>query len=431
MQNRTKPLAWYKRLVFNLLMVFGVYAAVEFASLVVLYFNHGSFKTVAELRHSAAVQDPLRPGGLLEAPLVLHPYLGAVLQPKDDGGLLSIDGRFRITEFGFTDNDLPIHKRSPDRLIVGILGGSVARQWSLNASAELAEELLKVPEFSGRAVKFVRLAANGYKQPQQLMALTYVMMLGGEFDVVINLDGFNEAALPGIDNVPLGVFTAYPRDWGRMLALTTSSEFMRMGGYVSYLRKRQQEEALWAEAIPWRFSPVAQLIWAYRYTERSATMVREMEELDRLTTNNSPFCRSGPPEHFDTPQQFYEHCTEIWTRSSRLIHNLCDAQRTYYFHFLQPNQYDEGSKPIGPEEAAMAVANNNQNRVGVMNCFPLMRAAGKELHASGVQFFDLTDVFADHPEPLYMDTCCHLKKDGDLIMARTVGQRILQRMIDK
>ena len=89
-----------------------------------------------------AEQDPFIPGGLsYKVPTMIHPYFGCVLQPKDDGGQLSLDNNLRITEFGFIDDDLPIHQRSTERIIVGILGGSVARQLSGNAASELADEL--------------------------------------------------------------------------------------------------------------------------------------------------------------------------------------------------------------------------------------------------------------------------------------------------
>jgi hypothetical protein len=48
----------------------------------------------------------------------------------------------------------------------------------------------------------VKATIGGYKQPQQLMALNWFMALGGEFDIVINLDGFNDVALPALENVP-------------------------------------------------------------------------------------------------------------------------------------------------------------------------------------------------------------------------------------
>ena len=51
---------------------------------------------------------------------------------------------------------------------------------------------------------------GGYKQPQQLLTLAYYISLGAEFDTVINIDGFNEVALPPIHNIPKNIYPFYP-----------------------------------------------------------------------------------------------------------------------------------------------------------------------------------------------------------------------------
>jgi len=39
------------------------------------------------------------------------------------------------------------------------------------------------------------------------------MSLGGEFDLVINIDGFNETTLAILENADLGTSIAYPLAW--------------------------------------------------------------------------------------------------------------------------------------------------------------------------------------------------------------------------
>lgn len=426
MPTRAPRIAWQKRLMFHSLMLVLVTVILEGASLSILILTQGSWAQLVALRTKMEVQNPFNPGGSFQAPIVIHPYLGVVMQPKVDGGQLTIDGKYRITEYGFVDDVMPIHKRSLDHVIVAFLGGSVARQLSTNVSDRLALELSAIPEFSGRTFTFVRLASNGYKQPQQLMTLSYLLTLGAEFDVVINLDGFNEAALPAIDNVPLGVFAAYPRDWGKLIASNISPEFNRMGGYISYLRKGQCDDALSASSFPWNCSPTAQLIWSLRNQRRDRQIFVQAESMNRFTEEQIPFCRSGPPQKFDSPEQIYEHCTEIWSRSSLMIHQLCLARGIRYFHFLQPNQYLEGTKPIGPEETILAIRSDHPYCAAVQSCFPRMRIAGTRLSEQGVSFFDLTDVFIDHPEPLYLDSCCHVNRAGDLLMASAIAAQIRQ-----
>ena len=135
---------------FNALMLLGTWVLIEGVSFVVLLRFVGTPAQLREQQRVTAAQEPFQPGGLFVAPAVIHPYLGAVMEPKDDGGKLSIDGKYRVTEFGFVDDGPPIHQRGPDRVIIGILGGSVARQFSMNAADALAAELAGSPEYAGR-----------------------------------------------------------------------------------------------------------------------------------------------------------------------------------------------------------------------------------------------------------------------------------------
>lgn len=418
-----RRLSWRRRLLFNALMLVGIWLSIEVTAYVVMPFNLGPMSQLAEQRKAAANQDPYNPGGQFTAPGVLHPYVGAVMQPRNDDER-RFNGKFRVTEFGFVDEGSPIHKRSPEQLIIGILGGSVARQLSLNATDVIAEELAKSPEFVGKKFQFVRLASNGYKQPQQLMIINYMIALGAEFDILINLDGFNEATLPEVDNVPFGVNVTFPRDWGKLIAGTASPEFVKMGGVVAHMRQLQRDDARWFSRSPWQYSPTATLIWAIGQQRSNQAISLQLSEMTKFTETERTYCGSGPPETFASTEQIYDHCIGIWSRCSVALHQLCDAQGIRYFHFLQPNQYLQGSKPIGSEEAAVAVNESIQSCRAVRACFPKMQAEGARLADQGIRFTDLTRVFAEHPEPIYVDTCCHVVEAGDILMARAIAARI-------
>jgi len=84
------------------------------------------------------------------------------------------------------------------------------------------------------------------------------------------------------------------------------------------------------------------------------------------------------------------------------------------------------SKPIGPEEARVAVDEEYPISFGVKACFPRMQVAASRLKSAGVRFSDLTRVFAEHPEPIYKDNCCHVLPAGDVIMAKAIAATILQ-----
>ena len=425
--NRTptsgRRLTRSRRVLFNGLMLVGVWLFIEATAFLIMPYNLGSMSRLSEQRQAAANQDPYNPGGQFTAPGVLHPYVGAVMQPRNDNER-RFNGKFRVSEFGFVDEGSPIHKRSPDQVIIGIMGGSVARQLSLNATDVIAAELSSSPEFMGKKFQFVRLASNGYKQPQQLMIINYMIALGAEFDILINLDGFNEATLPEVDNVPFGVNITFPRDWGKLIAGTASPEFVKMAGVVAHLRQLQRDDARRFSRSPWQYLPTATLTWAIRHQWSNQAISLQLTEMTKFTETERTYCGSGPPETFSSTEEIYDHCLGIWSRCSVALHQLCQARGIRYYHFLQPNQYLPGSKPISPEEAAAAVDESIQSCRAVRACFPRMQAEGARLAGQGIRFTDLTQVFADHPEPIYVDTCCHVAETGDVLMARAIAARI-------
>jgi len=105
---------------------------------------------------------------------------------------------------------------------------------------------------------------------------------------------------------------------------------------------------------------------------------------------------------------------------------LCTASGIQYFHFLQPNQYVANSKPFGDEEAAIAMSNDSPFRVPVIQCFPMMRSKSDELTKAGVAFVDLTQVFSEHTEQVYTDSCCHVLENGDQLMASAIAKHVRQ-----
>ena len=133
---------------------------------------------------------------------ILHPYLGYFLDPRVPPRAGIPYARHSV--YGFPGETVP-SKRSDDRIIVALSGGSMALQIFFEKSEEFLEALRVHPSFRGKEIELVCFAMGGFKQPQQLMVLNYFLVLGAEFDGWINLDGFNEIVLPLSDNLPAGV----------------------------------------------------------------------------------------------------------------------------------------------------------------------------------------------------------------------------------
>jgi hypothetical protein len=57
--------------------------------------------------------------------------------------------------------------------------------------------------------------------------------------------------------------------------------------------------------------------------------------------------------------------------------------------------------------------------------YPLLVRAGNELREQGVDFHDLTMLFANVEEPLYVDQFCHYNARGNELLARAVAEKIV------
>ena len=125
---------------------------------------------------------------------VVHPFLGFVIDPTS--------ARANINDHGFIGPPLPIDDTggSSDIVIVAVLGGSVAQGLVAKAGETLSRELRLAKSFSHKEIFIADLAMGGMKQPQQLMIVNYFLSLGAHFDLVINLDGFNDIVLPVVES---------------------------------------------------------------------------------------------------------------------------------------------------------------------------------------------------------------------------------------
>jgi hypothetical protein len=107
---------------------------------------------------------------------------------------------------------------------------------------------------------------------------------------------------------------------------------------------------------------------------------------------------------------------------------LCRANRIAYVHVLQPNQYVPDSKPLGPQERITAVRDEECYALGAKHGYPELLREGETLRAEGVDFHDLTRLFAAFADPIYIDTCCHYNQQGNDLLAEAVAEALLANL---
>ena len=107
----------------------------------------------------------------------------------------------------------------------------------------------------------------------------------------------------------------------------------------------------------------------------------------------------------------------FWQRGALMMRRLAELAGADYYHFLQPNQYVPGSKPLSAQEREFAWLPDASEKAAVEQGYPLLRELNRELQSQGINYFDLTRIYAGNPQTLYRDTCCHVNDAGNELLA--------------
>lgn len=419
--QRRRKLSRTKRVLFSGILLLLLWGVLEIAA--ALYLGLGSqASNLPVLREQL---EALAKYSDVKGSEAIHPYLGWCLDPQTDRADM-FGTPIPINALGFVDYGPSVVKRSPGKLIVGICGGSVAQQVSFEGREPLARKLKEDPRYQGRDIEFVSLAMAGFKQPQQVMAVNYVMALGGEFDVLVNIDGYNEVALPGCENFQGSVFYAYPRMWhARVLNAISPSQNADALQLLTY-RGQRQRMARRLHGSLFRHSYLALLIWSLRDQSLAGNLAdleirvgREKREEGRGMT------RDGPRNSAETLEEVQVQAIELWKTSSIQLSRLCRASGILYVHVLQPNQYLPGSKPLSAIEQEKMLMEDQPYGEMVKTYYPRMIEEGTALKAAGVEFLDLTELFRETREQVYIDPFCHFNEFGAQQIGASIADRIL------
>lgn len=359
--------------------------------------------------------------------ITLHPYLGFVYDTestKTDDYL--IEHKAVVNEFGMTGPS-SVQKRDPKRLIVGVTGGSVAHGMLMYAEGYLKRALRSLPQYRDREVVVVAMSMGGYKQPQQLMSLAYLLGLGGEFDLLINIDGFNEL-VGTYSNSTLDVFPVFPSNWRDLTFSAPDREMLKRVGKIVALQDERVELAKSYSGAISSHSVTLQVVWSLRDQRMKAAIdAARLRAASFKPSARLPFSARGPSAKGWTGPRRFDRFAHAWQRYSVQLDRLSRGNKIRYFHFLQPNQYVPNSKPImGAEEREIAIDEEHPSRSFVEVGYPALFRQIPGLHRAGVRFRDLTWMYKDVKERVYDDNCCHMNKHGYELMAQTIVDTIAE-----
>ena len=354
---------------------------------------------------------------------ILHPYVGYIVDGKTRKKNCTSD----VLEDCYTRKkvatDFPLFKKSSENLIIGILGGSFADGTARVAKDALIKGFTKSGLFDDRAVQVYNLANGGYKQPQQLMHLAYYYSMGAEFDIVINLDGFNELPASYLGYRDFGLHPSFPVHWDNRVAKTLDPQFMDLYSDKRMLFKNHARLAeFWLlEGI--RYSPFMNFIWRLLDRKNSfqlSAIDGKMVNSGKTDNRDFRYEALGPDFAFTDWDSFFADVAQIWVDSSLAIHAIAEGRGARYYHFLQPNQYIEGNKILSKIEKNQFVLKQG----GYGNVYDHRRdilvEKARQLPSQGVNYTDLTFAFKDVRATLYSDNCCHMNQQGYKLVAAEI-----------
>jgi hypothetical protein len=426
--GRRRALLW--------LLLAGAGAALAAALLEASALAHFAW-TRGGLYYTAQAPPPARDPGEGDARArALHPYFGFAVRPGEavfdlrpsrfvggaDSSVPPAWAERRANNFGFySEPDYPVH--DDGAWLVGVFGGSLAHSLALQSGALLEQRLAALPALRGRRVRVLNFASGGYKQPQQLLILAYFLALGQRFDLVVNLDGFNEASLGSL-NVASGLDTSMPTIQAlRALAVLASGssdpEAMRFLLALEDLRARREAlERARVEAPLALLHLVADVRLARLEAERRALAERPPDAPARSLLWLAPPLADPAGGADPGPKLVAE-----WRRASEAMAGLAARAGARYLHVLQPNQH-VGAHPFSDEERRLALNPASPYAPPARALYPLLRGAGAGLRAAGVDFHDATALFDAVPDVVYSDDCCHLNQRGYDRLAELIGERV-------
>ena len=366
----------------------------------------------------------------------LHPYFGVTHRPGTPFDIpaslregTAVPERLTTNNFGFVSpHDYPFAKTSDDQVVLGMFGGSVGAWFCQIGAPRLVENLRADPYFKGREIVPLCFAHEGYKQPQQALVLAYFLSIGQAYDLVVNIDGFNEVALSSLNNAQgLDISMPSVQHLDPLIALVNRSALTpeKLESLAAIFHDRRTLVDL-AGTIAANRSAAVHAVLDWYYGRVSARYSLELGRFSNLPANppENALIQATPPTRERESPAVYSDIAGMWSGASLLMDEMVEARGGAYFHVLQPNQYFT-TRRFGSAEAAIAINNASPYKTSIEEGYPALMAAAPTLTDAGVAFVDATSVFDRLDAAVYMDDCCHYTLEGNRALADLIAASIL------
>jgi hypothetical protein len=388
------------------------------------YFHRKTYHPIPETKDRRLTAD------------ALHPYFGPSHRP---GHPFSMPPALQAqasppavtNNFGFVSpHPYPYRRKRDDEFVIGVFGGSVGVWFCQLGAGRLAANLKQHDAFKARELTPLCFSHEGYKQPQQALVLAYFLSIGQEFDLVVNIDGFNEVALGRLnDRQGLDVSMPSVMHIDPLINLVNESTLTpdKLEALARISRYKRQLNAL-ADRINGNRIASVNLVLEQYFRIVSNRHVAALYAFATLPSNpsDSSIVYVTPKTKDRRDAELYDDIARNWATASTLMNDLLSAKSVPYVHVLQPNQYHTRRR-FSTEEARVALNDMSPFRDGVQKGYPILIRMSESgvWQKNRVRFLDATRILDREPSPVYMDDCCHYTRRGNEILADYIADGIL------
>ena len=350
--------------------------------------------------------------------LRLHPLFAWASAPQTPG----------YNNHGFlSDHDYPYRPRG-NEFVVGVLGGSVAVNfWLRNRETGLFQKHIRnfVPELADRNIVLLNLSKEAYRQPQQLAVLQQLTLSGQKFNLLINIEGYNEIT-SGWANRTLGVDLSFPS--ANLLfefARLTRSDGLGVSS-AHMLTKRDIQTRAFEQDLATAWLGLMAL-----------SKLVELSGKESAATDDNAYSSAGnllliPLGKANEDQAaFLDEFTQYWQTASALTRLVAEASGAIYLQVLQPNQYVETKRHFTVDELENAFVDGNAYDGLVNSAYIRIREALKRIEFPE-SYVDASFALDGIRETVYADNCCHMNNLGrdalSRFIARSAAARVQSRL---
>ncbi len=366
-----------------------------------------------------------------------HPFFGYVLKPGVFHHELS---GLKINNYGFfSPYDYPHVKTNRNQVIIGIFGGSVASDFTVNENIDpshsrtLIQQLKVLPQFSDKEIIVLNFANGGYKQPQQLLILSYFLSQGQEFDLVINIDGFNEIALSPYNNqAKLDLAMPSFQHFQPLVSLVSGdlSATIKMGDIVKlqqHLNQANQQLNQCKMALCYGVNFLKIQYFSQQYQQK-AKALDQYQIQQQAKTNPVQESLISLPKQSEILQEevMLNQAVNQWLESSQMMYHLLAMRQIPYFHVIQPNQHYPTLRVFSSEE--QGIIQESPYRQAAKQGYPILISQGEQMQTSGINLLNAVKIFDQTSETVYRDSCCHYNQLGQDILTQYIAEYVIKTL---